>query len=215
MSTTIYLIRHGQSEANVEGVFAGQYDPALSGTGLEQGGVTAKFFADSQIRPDVIYSSDLKRAYETAQCTAEIFHMPIVKDENLREIHAGEWEKVSFAELIKKFPKSYGVWKENIGCSCCDGGESVVELQKRVVSALTRIAQSHEESVVFVFTHATPIRVFVAHCLNKTPEQIKTIPWATNASVTKVVYEEQAFRLEEYSRDDFMGEMVTKLPSGA
>ena len=60
--------------------------------------------------------------------------------------------------------------------------------------------------------HATPIRVFAAHCLNKALDEIKEVPWPTNASVTKAEYDGKRFRLTDYSLDGFMGELITKLP---
>ena len=213
MHTEFYLVRHGQSESNVLKVFAGHSNPDLSPLGYDQGKVTAGFFKEQGLRPDAIYSSDLKRAYNTAVSTAEVFSMPIVEDKGLREIFAGQWEQESFDVLIERFPDTYGVWKENIGCSHCDGGESALELQVRVVDTLTRIAKAHDGQKVFIFTHATPIRVLAAHGLNDAPEQFKDIPWATNASVTKVIYEDGVFRMEEYSRDDVMGQMRSKMPA--
>lgn len=213
MGTTIYLIRHGQSEANERGAFLGHHDLNLTQIGRKQASVTADFLCSQGQHPNVIYSSDLIRAYETARCTAERFNMPIIKDKNLREIYAGYWENHLFTDIEVKFTESYNTWKTNIGLARCDGGESVEELQLRIVSAVTQIAQKHKNSTVFIFTHATPIRVFAAHCLKKTLDEMKTIPWATNASVTKVVYDNESFDMVEYSRDDFMEGIGTKLPA--
>ena len=213
MATTIYLIRHGESEANRQAVFLGQGDLGLTQVGLRQARITAGYLKNHVRRPDVIYASDLSRAYDTASCTAEAFDMPIIKDLQLREIDTGLWEGVSFTTLAERYPDSYGVWLRDIGYARCDGGESVEELQQRVVLAVTRIAKKHENSVVFLFTHATPIRVFAAHCLKKTLGEIHTIPWVANASVTKAVYEKGTFRLDEYGRFDFMKGEATELPA--
>ncbi len=211
--TTIYLIRHGESEANKKGIFLGHHNLHLTQTGQEQAAKTAEYLKSLISCPDAIYASDLWRAYETAQCTAERFQMPIIKDEQLREINAGLWEGVYFADLGKTFPESFKVWSENIGRARCDSGESVEELQQRIVSAVARIAQQHDGGTVFLFTHATPVRVLGAHCLGKALDEIKTVPWATNASVTKVIYDSGTFRLMKYGFDGFMGDLVTKLPS--
>jgi len=212
MSTMIYLIRHGESEGNHLGVFLGHYDLELTQLGRKQACMAADYLIKTVGRPDAIYASDLKRAYETAKCTADCMDMEIRKNQNLREIFAGQWENVPFTTITEKFPESYGVWLSDIGRARCDGGESVEQLQQRVVSAVTHIAKEHENGVVFLFTHATPVRVFAAHCLQKTLSEIKTIPWATNASVTKAVYDGEAFQLLEYSCCDFMGDLITKLP---
>ena len=212
MGTIIYLIRHGESEANQRDTFLGHGDLDLTETGRDQACVTADYLYSHGPKPDAIYSSDLKRAYHTAEKTAELFDMPVIKDEGLREIDAGLWENVTFSELRKHFTKSFALWSENIGLAGCDGGETVAQLQKRIVSAVERIAKAHENGSVFLFCHATPIRVFAAHCLNKALDEIKEVPWPTNASVTKAEYDGKIFRLTDYSLDGFMGELITKLP---
>lgn len=213
MSTTIYLIRHGESQANERDVFLGHYNLDLTAIGQKQASITAEHLKKQVPSVDAIYASDLTRAYQTAQCTAKRFNMPIIKDEKLREIDAGFWDNLSFTELNERFAESYNVWVSDIGNARCDGGESVRELQQRVVSAIARIAENHNEQTVLLFTHATPIRVFAAHCLEKSLDEIKTVPWVTNASVTKAVYDHGTFQLVEYGRDDFIGDFVTKLPS--
>ena len=176
-----------------------------------QADVTAKYLKEQNLRPTAIYSSDLIRAYSTAESAAELLGMPIAKDMGLREINAGEWEGQPFEFIADKFDKSYNVWLQNIGRARCDGGESVAELQARIVSTITRIADKHKDEIIFIFTHATPIRVWAAHCMDKSLDEVKDIPWVTNASVTKVTYGNGVFNLIEYGKDDFMGDLVTRL----
>ena len=91
-------------------------------------------------------------------------------------------------------------------------GESVAELRHRMISALLRIAAKHENETVFVFTHATPIRAVAAHCKQLDANELKTVPWATNASVTRIIVDGDRFTLVDYSIDHFMGNMATRLP---
>ena len=212
MGTVIYLIRHGESEANHRDIFMGHGDIDLSETGRKQACVTAKYLYSQEPRPDAIYSSDLKRAYHTAEKTAELYGMPVIQDAGLREIDAGLWEYLTFPELRERFTESFALWSNNIGLAGCDGGETVAQLQRRIVAAVTRIAGKHKNGNVFLFFHATSIRVFAAHCLGKKPEEIKDVPWPANASVTKVDYDGEKFRMLEYSQDGFMGDLLTKLP---
>ena len=212
MATTFYWIRHGESEANLAGMFLGHGDLRLTETGRKQAAMTASYLLGLGIRPCAIYASDLSRAYTTACTTAEQLGLPITKDPNLREIDAGLWDLVPFAELTERFPESYRVWLENIAHAQCDGGESIEQLRQRILSALEKMAQSHENGVVFVFSHGTPVRIVAATCLDGSLEAIGKLPWPSNASVTKVVYDQGALQLVEYSRDDFMDDLVTKLP---
>ena len=90
MSTHLYLIRHGESEANKIDAFAGHSQFNLTAQGRAQAEKAAEYL--STLHVDAIYSSDLPRAFQTAQPTAERLGMTVVKREQLREIEAGEWE---------------------------------------------------------------------------------------------------------------------------
>ena len=212
MSTTVYLIRHGESEANEHNVFLGQGNMDLTAIGKHQAEMAAQYLKNA-VKPDFIYSSDLTRAYDTARFTAEKFDMPIIKDTALREINAGYWDKLTFEEIEERYPESFEIWKSDVGSSRCDGGESVGELWDRFISAVTDIAKRHDGATVLIFTHATPIRIFGAFCLGKSLAELKDMPWAANASVTKAEFDGK-FQLSEYSIDYFMGDSVTRLPSG-
>ena len=208
MSTKIYLIRHGESEGNLHNMFLGHCDLPLTQKGVAQAQMTAQYLKG--IKVDAIYSSDLKRAFGTAQCIAELLCMPIIKDQNLREIYAGKWEGMPFMGIGETYKESFDTWLHDFGHARCDGGESVVELKERFISALEEVAKANDQKTVFVFTHATPIRLFAAHCLGKTVDEYKDVPWSANASVTEAVYEDGAFKLVEYGKADFMGDLVTR-----
>ena len=209
MATHVYLIRHGESQANRRDVFLGHGDLDLTELGYAQARKTAEYLSTVPI--DVIYTSDLSRAYHTACETAEGQGLKVIKNQNLREIDAGAWDFRTFDDLIENDP-AFAVWRSNVGRACPTGGESTLALQARIVGELTRYAELHDGKTVAVFTHGTPIRTFAAYCEGKDVDGIGDIPWASNASVTHAVYENGAFRLIEYSRDDFMGDMVTALP---
>ena len=208
MSTHFYLVRHGESEANKIDAFAGHSQFNLTEQGRAQAEKAAEYL--STLHVDAIYASDLPRAYQTAVPTAERKGMDIIKSENLREINAGEWEGRTFNDLQRNDP-NYPTWITDIGHARPTGGESVLDLQARVLAELTAIAERHDGQSVLIFTHATPIRTFAAHCAGKTPDTMREIPWMSNASVTHAVYENGKFSMIEYSRDDFMGDLVTVL----
>ena len=208
--TDIYLIRHGESQANKINVFLGHGDLDLTEKGYLQAEKTADFL--SNIPVDVIYSSDLQRAYHTAQCTAERKNMPIIVNSNLREIFAGEWEFKSFEKLLSDHRDDFLLWVDNIGRAQCTGGETVLQLQKRFVAEVERIAKENVGKTIFIFTHATPLRVLKAAWDGKSADEIRQIPWASNASVTHGQYKDGIFSVVEYSLDHFMGDMVTALP---
>jgi broad specificity phosphatase PhoE len=161
---------------------------------------------------DRIYSSDLRRAYDTALATAVLKNMPVVKTAGMREIYGGLWEGETFRTLGERYGADFDVWCNDFGNAQCTGGESVRDLQRRIVEELRRMPGENPERRVMVFCHATPIRVFRAYCEGVNAQAMGQIPWASNASVTQAVYENGTFRLCSYGVDHFMGSMVTALP---
>lgn len=214
MQTTLYLIRHGESEANAADVFIGQTDLDLTPIGRKQGELTAAYLEN--ITPDAIYSSDLCRAYNTAKITADKKGMQVIKRQGLREIYAGDWENRSFTQIKQDYPEEFKRWMWDTGNAYCVGGESTAQLMQRVKTELTELAQKHPGGIIFVFCHVTPIRALAASCLEAPLDGMKDIPRPSNASVTKATYDGNRFYIEEYSRNDFMGTLVTyvNLPEG-
>ena len=102
MSTRLYLIRHGESEANKIDAFAGHSQFNLTEQGRAQAQKAAEYLSTLQV--DAIYSSDLPRAYQTAEPTAKRLGMEIITSKQLREIDAGEWEGRTFNDLQKTIP---------------------------------------------------------------------------------------------------------------
>lgn len=209
--TTIYLIRHGESQANEKDVFIGHTDLELTELGKQQAELTAGYL--KAITPDVIYASDLKRAYHTARATAQQYGMEVCIEPGLREIYAGRWEYVPFAQLMVDCPETFGnIWCKDIANARCDGGESVAEVYDRVTKTVRTIALRHPEQTVFLFSHATPVRTMAVHAMGRSAAEVGVIPWPSNASVTKVEFDGAQFRLAEYSTDHFMGALTTRLP---
>lgn len=210
MSTHLYLVRHGQSEGNLAHAFLGHTDLPLTDHGHQQAKLASRYLVT--LSPDVIYSSDLLRAYQTAQPTAEKLALPIIKSTALREIFAGAWEGLTFHRLEVDFAPDYDVWRTDIGNARPTEGESVRELYSRIERELVRIAEENEGRTVMVFLHATPIRVLSALSCGVGFEGMKDIPWAPNASVSHFLYEKGTFSLLEYGRDSYLGELSTILP---
>lgn len=205
MKTRLLLIRHGQSEGNRKRIFLGHTDLSLSELGKEQAQRLAKHL--STLRPDAVYSSDLRRAVETAEPTAKLWSMPIHKRAGLREIDSGDWSGLPYATIKEQYPDSwerfcYGTDPHLIRC---DGGESVAELTERFAAEILLLGARHEGETVFVFTHATAIRA-LAHRLGYHPHFCKILS-PTNASVSEFIYENGTLTLTSFSKDEHMQEL--------
>ena len=202
--TTLLLIRHGQSTANRDGIYVGQTDALLSPEGEIQAAVTAAFIA-GKYQVDHVYASDLKRAYRTGEAVAQVFSLPVKTDERLREIFSGAWEGVPYAVLEVTCAQDRHIWHRDIGNCRVTQGESVRELAARVMEGLTEIAKKHDGQTVVIATHATPIRAMQCLMSGLTMDEMHTVPWASNASVTEVQYDAGAWRVTAASQDRHLG----------
>ena len=209
--TKLLMIRHGQSVANVERIFAGHLDSPLTQLGQRQAQLTANYLY-SHYPVDRVYTSDLSRAYTTGKTVADLFGLPVISHIELREIFAGLWEGESYDLLPERFAHSYAVWMKDIGNAVCDGGESVAALQSRVLGILRRICHENPDKCVVVATHATPIRALQCHCEGKCLAQMKDVPWVSNASISSFVYENGVFNIDFVSYDTHLGQLTSVLP---
>ena len=208
--TKIYFIRHGESVSNLTAQFAGSLDKPLTEKGREQAALTASFL--SAVPFTAVYASDLSRAFDTGLAVAQNQHIPIYPTPELREIYAGDWEGRQYSELEEQFADSYGVWRTQIGLAACPNGESVALLQARVRACVEEIVRNHPNETICIATHATPIRVMECVWSNTPLEQMHTIPWVSNASVTVAHYDECAVgMLVERDLHEHLGELHTVL----
>ena len=205
----IYLVRHGQSEGNLRRSFLGHTDLPLTELGHKQAEAAAEYLKDVPF--DVIYSSDLLRAYMTAEHIATKKDMSIIANPTMREIYAGEWEDRLFDDLIVNF-EDFVNWEKDIGYSKCTGGESFIELYNRIIPEITRIAAENEGQTVCIATHATPIRCARLKAYGYGFDRAKDIGWTMNASTTVIDVEDGVFTLVEDQIDSYLEGIGTVLP---
>ncbi len=211
--TRLIIVRHGESKTNKQKVFTGQLDMGLSEIGKKQAELVKKYLEDYKI--DKIYSSDLKRAYDTALPTAESNGIKIKTSKSLREIYAGEWEGKCFDFIQEKYPDTYSVWRNDIGNAVCDGGESVKKLKERVEKEVDRILAENEGKTIMIVSHGTPIRSLLCIWKGSDISDMQNIRWVPNASVSVVEYSDCATKPEIvlYGYDEFLEGVITNLPA--
>ncbi len=209
--TKLYFIRHGESEANRQRRFAGNYDVDLTELGYSQAAHIP--FAFTDVRIDAVFASDLKRAYQTAVPLAESRGLEIIKAPDFREIRAGAWEGALFDEIMQKHSAEYAVWKTDIGRAVCTDGESVAHLAERVLAAAEKIAREYDGKTVVIATHATPIRALSTLWTTGDLSSMKDVAWVPNASVTRVSFENGVFTSEEIGSTGHLDGLLTRLPA--
>jgi broad specificity phosphatase PhoE len=156
--TTLLLARHGETDWNRDSRFQGQADPPLNERGRAQAAELAELVAGDAV--GAVYSSPLRRAYETAEIVAARLRLPVVPLEGLREIDVGEWQGLTRSEVERRYPEAFARWLEfDTGWQ---EGESYEALGERVLAALRRIAEAHPGDRVVAVTHGGPLRAVFA-----------------------------------------------------
>ena len=209
--TTLLLVRHGESEANNQKKFAGHLDTPLQPRGEEQAKITAEFIANNY-KVDKVYASDLKRAFVTGKTIADKAGVDIESDVNLREINCPLWDGVDFDKMHLVDEEKYRIWTTDIGNAVTPGGESTRELAERVYCALKRIAEENLQKTIVIASHGAVIRSFQSLVATGGLDEMKNIPYVSNASVTEVFYDKGEFRFGKISIDEHQGKLKTTLP---
>ena len=211
--TTVIMVRHAQGEGNLKGEFHGRFPSDLTPLGITQAQCTAKFLENHHI--DLAFASDIPRAYTTAKIIAEKHGLEVVKEEGLREICGGVWEKMRFDDIVVEYPKEYAVWKNDLGnCTC--PGESVRHLAERVRKTVERLVKENPGKTILMGTHATPSRVMGCVWKGLDITEIVSLKWVPNASVSIVRYDSETLEFEvvEYAYCEHLlkENLVTELP---
>lgn len=168
--TELILVRHGQTEWNVEGRYQGQADPPLNDTGFRLARQTASELHNLGLH--ALYTSDLRRAQQTAQAIAETTGLTIRLEPRLREVNLGEWEGVLYTEIRACYPELLRRWEEEPLKTTPPGGESIWALRHRVLDAVAEIVARHTGQQVCVVAHKTPIAIIKCRYLDIPLERI-------------------------------------------
>ena len=182
----IYLVRHGQTHDNVMNIMQGWTDTPLNNTGIEQAKELVHFFKSAQV--DIIYSSDLSRAYETARIIGESLDLSVFIDKQLREIYFGFWEGKTWQELEAAYAYFFEKPEQEKNAIPIHNGESYIEFQKRSSDSFKRLVLKHLGKTLVFVTHSGYIREVIAHIMKLNQEDKDAIP-IRNCNVSQIEYD--------------------------
>jgi phosphoserine phosphatase len=164
MPTRLFLIRHGETQANLEQRYQGKGESHLSELGLEESEALSKYLATEDFC--AVYSSTLSRSYETAKLIAKPHGLEVAKVPDLIERDYGIWENMKFDEIRKKFPDLYGGWLIDPGKTLIPDAEPLEEMQKRGVSAIEDLIDKHSGKTFCVVGHGGLNRGILFHYMH-------------------------------------------------
>jgi broad specificity phosphatase PhoE len=183
--TTILIARHGESDWNRERRWQGHADRPLNERGREQARALAERLAHVEL--DAVYSSDLRRARDTAAVVADRQGLEVQVMPELREVDVGSWSGLTRAEAEERFPDGFRRWRS--GFPGWEDGETYDAMTDRVVAAVERIGHENEGGRVLVVSHGGPIRAFHAAALGLDVHAYRRLrPVEPNARLSAVCF---------------------------
>ncbi|SEG38132.1 probable phosphoglycerate mutase [Nonomuraea solani] len=160
VAISLLLLRHGETELSIERRFSGRGDAELTANGLAQASAAAERLSREPYRLDVIVTSPLKRARQTAAAVAQRTGLEVEVDEDLRETDFGAWEGHTFTEVQRRWPAELAAWLADPEVAP-PGGESFATVAHRVETARERLVERHEGKTVLAVSHVTPIKMLL------------------------------------------------------
>ncbi|MFN4033346.1 MAG: histidine phosphatase family protein [Fimbriimonadales bacterium] len=181
----VYLVRHGQTAWNQVGRIQGHSDTPLDAIGRRQASQAARWLAERVQHPRAIYSSDLQRAFHTAQAIAQAVNAPLHPDPALRERHWGLWEGLTSAEVQQQFPDHHFTYLYDPMVGTPPDAEPMSDFWTRVQYFGQRLLQTHPDGEVIVVGHGGSLRILLCEALAGDVQTYRRIR-LDNASVSIV-----------------------------
>ena len=192
MTTTVLLVRHGQTDSNVKGIFMGRSAENINETGHIQAHKLSERLAGSPIA--VIYASPLRRTRTTAAILAAPHSLELELVDDLIEIQTGDWRGLNGDEISRKWPELWRQSRIDPSDFAMPNGESFKQVTERAVRAYEMIVAQNQGKQAAIITHDIVVRVIVAHILG-TSNSIYRRFEIGNASLSRVVLTDDKTRL--------------------
>ena len=148
----LYLVRHGETDGNVQQWYQGSTDVPLNARGIAQAKYLSQFL--QSVHFDGIYSSTLQRAKMTAEIIAKPHGLDVQSYDELQEINFGVWEGHTYQEITEKWPGEIEAFYDSDGKLPAHGGESFLEVEQRITAKTKEILSHHKDGdTVLIASH--------------------------------------------------------------
>jgi len=200
----LWLIRHGETDHNIKGVFQGQLDTPLTERGVEQAAQTGRALAEI-VRFDRVYASDLERALRTAHAVGEAQSAEIRPDPRLRELHYGVLQGVAYTDF-RTVLEEHGIhaeWGPGVFSQtgiAAPGGESLDDLVARLEAFLEDVRRHDGDATdIAAVAHGGSLRTIITILLGLPPLDRDKFAMS-NCGVTQLSLNGDRWRLEFHNR---------------
>ena len=205
-ATRIIAIRHGETAWNVDTRIQGQLDIPLNDRGQWQAAQLAEALA-TQDPLDAVYTSDLKRAHQTASAVAARQGLTPVSHVGLRERGFGAFEGKTFAEIEKDLPEDALLWrKREPHWAPPQGGESLVLMERRIRNTLNELAAQHVGQHIALFAHGGVMDLLYRIATQQGLQAPRT--WTlTNTAINRLLWTPESVSLVGWADTSHLDEM--------
>jgi len=191
MTTRVLLLRHGQTAWNLDGRFMGQTDIPLDETGLQQAEMAAQRLAREPFQ--AIYSSDLSRAWQTAQAVHQAIlgasaggsAVRLIAEPRLREMSFGDWQGLTYAQIQERYPRQLADWEAEMLGDAPPSGETLSQMVQRAQAAYLEILAAHPGGCVLIVAHGGTLQILCCLALGLPPERFWQLH-LSNASLSEL-----------------------------
>lgn len=193
-STTIYLVRHGETEYNKDDRIQGQgVDAELNEWGEKQSQALARYFKDIEI--DKIYSSSMQRAEQTAGIIADQKSMSVTSSAELVEMSYGTMEGNDKQDVLADIEKLHKNWDDGMVTLAPDQGESPVEVYRRANKEMMQLLEANKGRRLLFVLHGRLLRILLAVWLEMGLNRMSELT-QDNASINLVKWDGDRFEAE-------------------
>ncbi|GAD90547.1 phosphoglycerate mutase family protein [Vibrio halioticoli NBRC 102217] len=182
--TKIFLLRHGQTQWNVEGRLQGQKNSPLTEMGVNQSVEASKLLNQYEI--DKAYISPLQRAIDTSEILLKGRDVEVITSDPLKEIYLGEWEGKLRAEVECSAPEQYQLFLNSSEHFELQGAETFQQLQTRLVAELEAIFAKEKHKNIMVVSHWIAIKTILAHYSDIPLSRLSEISDPENATLIQL-----------------------------
>lgn len=182
MLTTVYLIRHGETDWNTNGRWQGHTDIPLNTRGFKQARLLARRLKRQGVHFNVIYSSDLTRAYQTAWEIGSAMNEPVELLPALREIDLGLWSGMTRDDIKRQYPDEFARLERGEDVRR-GGGETLTDLRERVTQVIEAIVRQHHGETLAFVSHGGPVRMMLRYVCEKFDMSRQPCPHIGNTSI--------------------------------
>lgn len=197
------MVRHGETQLNVECRFLGRLDVPLNETGKKQATFTRAALRNEKI--DIAYTSPLKRASETAEIICDGRNIDIIPYYGLREISCGDWEGYNGDEVEERWPGQIALWGNEPDNVRIQNGDTFQEVAERIETAFFEIVEKERGKTVLITSHMICLQLLMLGFIGKKTGDIWKVTPIANAALNVVyVSDDNSVEIEKWSDASFI-----------